>query len=440
MRNLVNVVLRRETAIIRALFFLAPFITLIAPKTTVPVLVLLFIGCVGIALAHGARLKSLFRMDIGLTLFAGAAVYLFVNASWSLDPSRALSKALWFSLVVAMSFGACRALTAWPKPQLGTAVTAFLTGLAAVIVLVLVETFTDRFLTLWAYNHLPFTQPDGAKGLVIKRGEIVRIAGFGLNHNVAVMLLALWPAILCLVTRHQGWTRWIGPAALFCATFAAVFLSRHESSKVGLILSLVVFAGALAWPIWTRRAVWAGWCLAFLFVVPLSTMAYKAELHQSDWLEYSAKARVVLWGYTAEQVPAAPILGIGATSTRKMNLDPEVRLKAIEEKQDGEDFGWRAGAHAHNAFLQTWYELGAVGVILFMAAGAGVIGSVGRLPRPTQSYIIAHVAAFLAVVAFGWGMWQSWLMALAGLAALYAALAANFYRVHHEDAVSADPR
>ena len=47
MRKLVNVALRRETAIIRVLFFLAPFITLIAPKTTVPVLIVLFIGCTG---------------------------------------------------------------------------------------------------------------------------------------------------------------------------------------------------------------------------------------------------------------------------------------------------------------------------------------------------------------------------------------------------------
>jgi hypothetical protein len=30
------------------------------------------------------------------------------------------------------------------------------------------------------------------------------------------------------------------------------------------------------------------------------------------------------------------------------------------------------------------------------------------------------------MAAFSWGMWQSWLMALPGLAALYSALAARF--------------
>ncbi len=436
MRNLLNVALRREAAIIRVLFFLAPFVTLMAPKTTVPVLIALFIGCTLLALAHGARLNTLFRVDLGLALFAVATAYLFVNASWSLDPSRALGKAAWFGLVAAMSIGAWRALASWPKPQIGMAAAAFLAGLFAIVVFLLVETLTDRFLTVSLYNLVPVTRPESIKGLVVKNGEIVRIAAFGLNHNVAVMLLALWPAILCIVTKFAGPTRWIGVAALLLATVTAVLLSEHDSSKAGLILSVLAFAAALAWPIWTQRAVWAGWCLAFVLVVPLTTLAYKAELHHADWLDYSAKARVVLWAYTAEQIPAAPILGIGASSTRKMDLDRQERLEAIEAKPKGATLDRRAGAHAHNAFLQTWYELGAVGVILFMAAGAAVIGSVGRLPRPTQSYILAHVAAFLTVVAFGWGMWQSWLMALAGLASLYAALAANFYRARHDDAVA----
>jgi O-antigen ligase len=160
-------------------------------------------------------------------------------------------------------------------------------------------------------------------------------------------------------------------------------------------------------------------------------------LHQADWLPYSASTRVTLWAYTAEQVPAAPFLGIGATSTRKMDLDREDRQKPGQHKHSSEDFGWRAGPHAHNVFLQTWYELGAVGAVLFMVAGAAVIVSVGRLPRASQAYMLAHIAAFIMILAFAWGLWQSWLMALAGLAALYAALAVSLTRA---DAVTARPQ
>lgn len=426
MRKLISA--QRELAIIRVCFFLAPFVTLIAPKATVPVLIVLFLCCVGLGLLHGARLANLFRMDLGLTLFAVAAAYLLINASWSLDPGRAAGKAVWFVTVAAMSYGACRALELWPRAQIGTAAAAFLVGLVAGGILVLIEVTTDRALTRAIYNLLPFTRPESLKGLLIKNGEVRRIAAFGLNHNVAVMLLALWPAVLCIVTRFAAPARWFAGAALMLATFVVVFLSDHESSKAGLTVSVMVFVAALAWPLWTQRAVWAGWCLAFVLVVPLTTLAHNAELHNAGWLDYSAKARVVLWAYTAEQIPKAPFLGIGGSSTRKLNLDPEVRLQAIDERKAGESFGWRAGAHAHNAFLQTWYELGAVGVLLMMAAGSTVILSVRRLPPPAQSYVIAHVSAFLTVLAFGWGMWQSWLMALAGLAGLYASLAVNAYR------------
>ena len=86
------------------------------------------------------------------------------------------------------------------------------------------------------------------------------------------------------------------------------------------------------------------------------------------------------------------------------------------------------GFHAHNAFLQTWYELGVVGAILLLAAGSAVIGYIGQLARNLQPFMLAEFAAFFAIAATGWGMWQSWLMALTGLAALYAVLAVNFAR------------
>jgi O-antigen ligase len=376
----------------------------------------------------------LFRLDIGLALFAAAALYLFLNASWSLDPSRAVGKAVWFTLVVAMGYGACRAIASWDKPQIHRAVAAFIAGLAVGVALVLFEVATDRFLTIALYNLLPFTRPESAKAMVIKDGEVFRIAAFELNRNVNVMLLMLWPALLCLTAYGDEKWRRLKLAGLSLAVLATVFLSTHETSKLGILLSIVVFAVALAWPVFARRAVWAGWCLAFLLVVPLATMAYKAELQKADWLPFSAQSRVTLWAYTAEQIQDAPLLGIGATSTRRMDLDRENRHKA-ENRETGEDFGWRAGSHAHNVFLQTWYELGAVGVLLFMVAGSAVIFSIGRLPRPTQPYLLAHFAAFVTILAFGWGLWQSWLMALAALAALYAALAVSLAR-----AESAEPR
>lgn len=433
MQTLAKAALQREQGILRALFFLGPFVTLLAPKTTVPTLILLFLGCVGLALAHGARLKSLFRLDLVLALFGAAGLYLFVNASWSLDPSRAVGKAAWFTLVAAMSYGAWRAISTWQRGQVRAAVLAFLVGLSAGLAIVLFEAATDRLLTRSLYNLLPFTRPESAKAMIVKNGQVLGISAFELNRNITVMMLMLWPALLCLTVGAVGRMRLFGLAGLALAALAAVFLSAHETSKIAIVLSVGVFAVALGWPVFARRALLAAWCLAFILVVPLATLAYKAELHEADWLRYSAQARITLWAYTAEQIPNAPILGIGTSSTRKMNLDKGPGAKA-EEKEKGEGFGWRAGPHAHNAFLQTWYELGAVGVVLFMIAGSAVILSVREVPERAQAYVLAHLATFITILAFGWGLWQSWLMAVSGLAALYTALAVIHTRLQNDQA------
>lgn len=439
MRHLAKLALRREPAIIRVLFFLGPLITLLIPKTTVAILIVLSVCCIGLELARSGDFKNLFRIDAALALFGATAAYQLVNATWSLDPERAITASIWFVLIVLMCYGSTRALSRWPARSLRMAAAAFAVGIGIGVVFVLFEAATDRLATLTLYQALPFTQPDSLKGFVVRNGEIIRIAPYELNAMIAVMLLALWPALLCVVTRLGDRNRSLVAIALFIAATAAIFLSNHDSSKVGLITSLAVFLLATLWPTATRKGLWLVWCLAFALVVPLATAAYKAELHKSELLPLSARARVTLWAYTAEHVHATPLLGIGGSSTRKIDQSPENRRMQWKKKAKTEGFGWRAGAHAHNAFLQTWYELGAVGVILFVATGSAIILSLGRIPGASQRFALAQVAAFFAIVAFAWGMWQGWLMALTGLAALYVALAVNVSRAGQPEPGSTAP-
>ncbi|MEM7193233.1 MAG: O-antigen ligase family protein [Pseudomonadota bacterium] len=425
--------LRRESAIIRILFFIVPFVTILFPKTSVGTVIILFLCCVGLHLAREGGLKDLFRIDLSLVLFGATALYLFINASWSLDMARAATSAAWFVLVILMSYGGCRALARWPERSLKMAATAFLIGISAGVAIACFEILTDRLGTLALYDNFPFTQPDSLKGFVVRDGTIVRILPGRSNAIIGVVMLSMWPALLCGVGRLDGRTRALFLVIFIPVVIATILFSAHESSKAGLILSAAAFALATPCPQLTRRALSAVWCLAFLLVIPLAALAYKADLHHNDALPFSAQARVTLWAYTATQVPEAPILGIGGSSTRKIDQSPENRSKKWKQKQKTEGFGWRAGSHAHNAFLQTWYELGAVGVILFMATGTAVILSLAQLPPGTHRYVLAHVAAFFAIIAFAWGMWQQWLMALIGLSVLYLALGTSLYRARRHE-------
>ena len=83
------------------------------------------------------------------------------------------------------------------------------------------------------------------------------------------------------------------------------------------------------------------------------------------------------------------------------------------------------GEHAHNLFLQTWYELGLIGAILLALAGAAIALRMRRLPKDIQPFAAASFAAFFEIAAFAWSIWQTWFMCAIGLLIPYVSLAAE---------------
>jgi O-antigen ligase len=150
--------------------------------------------------------------------------------------------------------------------------------------------------------------------------------------------------------------------------------------------------------------------------------AYKAELHFAEWLPKSARARIIIWQYTADRTLERPLLGIGVKSTSALR-DQEKHIRKAE-KPDGFVLARGTGQHAHNIFLQTWFELGLIGAILLALAGAAVVLRIAVLPLVAQPFGLATFTAFAAIAAFAWGMWQTWFICAIGLAPLYLRLAA----------------
>jgi O-antigen ligase len=129
----------------------------------------------------------------------------------------------------------------------------------------------------------------------------------------------------------------------------------------------------------------------------------------------SARARIIIWEYTAERVLEKPWLGVGADSTPAMIVKP----KNPSERPKGFVIRRTSGQHAHNLFLQSWYELGVLGVILAALAGAAVALRILLLPAAAQAYGAASFTMVAVIAAFAWGMWQVWLICAVGLLPLY---------------------
>jgi O-antigen ligase len=285
-------------------------------------------------------------------------------------------------------------------------------------VFLLIEVLTDQAIRRAIFSLLPFTRPP-SKHATVMDGEVVAIGPYILNRNMAALCLVLGPVLLMLRTLLDARRTMIAGIGLVAVSLIAVLKSEHETSMIALVLACAAFAGmVLAAPV-MRKAITVGWVIATLLVVPMVTLAYKQQLHFAEWLPVTARNRVILWGYTAGEVMKTPILGIGVASTKE--LDKANADKAIQPP--GYTYPLRTAQHSHNIFLQTWYELGAIGAALLLAMGLCALALLSRLPRGDQALAFASFVAAVLIGSFTWGIWQTWFMAAYGIWALLLALA-----------------
>ncbi|MGB6346321.1 MAG: O-antigen ligase family protein, partial [Methyloceanibacter sp.] len=146
-----------------------------------------------------------------------------------------------------------------------------------------------------------------------------------------------------------------------------------------------------------------------------------------------ARARIIIWEFTAERVLERPWLGIGADSTPAVKAQSEAR----PDWPKGFVYKRTTGQHAHNLFLQVWYELGFLGVILAAIAGAAVLLRIPLLAWEAQPYAAASFVMFAVMATFAWGIWQIWLMCAFALLPLYLCLAAGALGDRREERTSA---
>jgi O-antigen ligase len=66
--------------------------------------------------------------------------------------------------------------------------------------------------------------------------------------------------------------------------------------------------------------------------------------------------------------------------------------------------------------LQVWYELGAIGALLFLSIGLLTLRAIAKLQASAQPAAIAMFATTSLLIGFSYSMWQTWFMAALGLA------------------------
>lgn len=402
----------KNVSITPILFFLSAVVTSAAPRVTWLFLPLIAIALSPPVLRRPSGLRQLIQPNAALIAFLLVALYIFLNATWAADPSAALGTAAKFLTLVAITFAANRAVDQLAEHQLRRAALAFTAGAFLGAFFVLFELLTHSAATRVAMNAIPLLKNETSRHVEVSQGKIIWIQSSQLKRNAAILTFILWPGLFVLSTTTSGMRRAILMGLFFIAVAACAILAQHGSSLVALCVSLLVFFIAWNWRRPVIHALATLYCLAFVLVIPVDFAAYNANLQTAEWLPSSFRARLIIWEYTAERVFDHPLLGIGAASTPALMQDQA-------EKPQGYVYPRNTGQHAHDLFLQTWYELGAVGVLLIAFAGAVVAFHIALLPSEAQPFAAASFAVFMLIAASAWGMWQTWLMFAVGLSVVY---------------------
>lgn len=399
---------------------------LMAPRGAQAVAALLAILFIALSIRKQGRWPSLEDVPalvLGLGTFG---VYIGLNALLAVDRPEAFGKVLYFWVLLLCGFIASRAIAAIENDDLHRIGRGALVGLAVGAVLLLIEVVFEQPLRTLLFKLVPGWRI-APKHLQTVEGQLVGINSYVLNRNVGILSLALWPALL-LMRSYLSRSTLVGTSvALAAVTAVAVFQSEHETSMLALIFSGIAFTGMLCAASAMRKLILAGWLVATLLVVPIATLAYSAGLHQASSIPQTGRNRLILWKVTADEVRKQPVLGIGVASTKE--LDEQAAPTA--KQPEGYGYPLRTGRHAHNVFMQTWYELGAVGALLLAAIGALLLRWIGALPATASAYGHAAFVAAVMIGAFSWGMWQTWFMAAYGIWALLLYLAIEVNRRAH---------
>jgi O-antigen ligase len=383
-----------------ALFLLGPLVYAapLAAATLLPVTVLVagIIAWRDGALGWSAIGRSLAPW---LPLFA----LMLASSLWALDGKAALTLGL--RLILVMSIG--MALVHWCRGLASARLARLLPALAWGLMLANVVVLADIGLggALSRLTHAPRASFD-----------FVTYYGRGATIHATLLVPLAWGL-------WRAGARRLATAQVVLA--AVTILATHDlSAKVAL-------GGALGGGLLVLAVPRLRWLV--LPVVALAALGlplvFPVHLDQPRecWMlahKKSALHRIYIWNFVAERIADKPVAGWGLDAARRMPGGQDT--VTLGENCPGANLfvGQKLPLHPHNAILQTWLELGGVGVVLGFGA---LVLMLGRLYRDRQraaaAVLVAASVSGTLVALVSYGIWQEWFLSALMLAAGVTALA-----------------
>jgi O-antigen ligase len=384
---------RWSEAGLAAVMLLLPPVLVLAPHGGAPLAIAGGLCAAGLLAAAPQPLACGGRAPAAI--LAALALWGAVSAAWSIDPGRSLILAARLAGLFAAGVALACAAERVAAPRRLILALALGTGVALALAVV-----------------------DYASGGGVLRHFHTRpYWPMLLDQFTTVLAILALPLAAALARYGAG----LGLAAALVMA-AAVFGLVDTGAKLALAAALPV--AALTW--WRRRAtarVAAIASLAAILAAPLilpPLVRLPGALHIADSLKASGGHRLLIWQFAGARIAEHPVLGWGLDASRAIpgGEDAARAASAAHPEQD------QLPLHPHDAALQVWLELGAVGAALAGLFAALLWWRLGNAAWPPLAAAAAAggLAAALVIAAEAYGIWQEWWLGSLALV-LFATLA-----------------
>lgn len=242
-----------------------------------------------------------------------------------------------------------------------------------------------------------------------------------LDRGMALLTLVSWVVISIFLKRGNR-------AAAFLLYFA-LLEGLSFSDNLAALVAYFIAGGVF---LLTRLTILRNpKILSFLLLISSLLMiifAFKINplkiSEKNEVLPISAKHRLFIWNFVAKNSKEYPLLGIGFNSSKKF---------PVTDSQIIELFGQKfhpLPLHPHNNILQVYFELGAIGLILYLSLACKYLLIIGKNYKTTSSRnkdlicsLYACFSVYFIIAMISYNVWQSWwLFSALWIAALYSIL------------------
>jgi O-antigen ligase len=251
-------------------------------------------------------------------------------------------------------------------------------------------------------------------GLSFRKSLGVRAWEFIFNRPALTVMVTAVPVLAWLASRPSKPT--LAAAAVVAGlTATLIAVSWSGAATLGLVLMIVTFPVALMLPRFALAAVAVGFVTAFA-LAPVKGLVgdslIPAKLH-AQLAESHSRERIDLWLSFGAAIRQQPILGAGFGASPRLH-QTSVAAKVAPERRTLLNIG-----HPHDAAMQIWTELGAVGAALAVLIGLLTLRTMRAWPARTLAPALTLMVGVTAASLVGHGAWQGWWAAAVGAAIVW---------------------